>query len=112
MIDGIICRNCPLDLKEAISSVIFASQRCDIDELSEARKQFQAKYGKDFVASALELRPNSGVIPLVCLHLLVINCTIPWKIWKFPRILRYFIIKNYMYDDNSLSNLYIAFFFL
>lgn len=55
-------RGCPIDLKEAISSVIFSSPRCaDIPELTDARKQFAAKYGKEFVTSALELRPDCGV---------------------------------------------------
>ncbi|XP_077209774.1 uncharacterized protein LOC143845350 [Tasmannia lanceolata] len=55
-------KNCPMDLKEAISSVIFASPRCaDIPELLDARKHFVAKYGKEFIAASLELRPESGV---------------------------------------------------
>ncbi|XP_020688290.2 uncharacterized protein LOC110103789 isoform X1 [Dendrobium catenatum] len=55
-------KSCPIDLKEAISSVIFASPRCaDIPELMDARKQFVAKYGKEFATSALELRPDCGV---------------------------------------------------
>ncbi|XP_058068079.1 uncharacterized protein LOC131217238 [Magnolia sinica] len=55
-------KNCPIDLKEAISSVIFASPRCaDIPELQDARKHFTAKYGKEFITSALELRPDCGV---------------------------------------------------
>ncbi|KAG7984122.1 hypothetical protein I3843_04G142100 [Carya illinoinensis] len=55
-------KNCPIDLKEAISSVIFAAPRCaDIPELMDIRKQFTAKYGKDFVSSAIELRPDCGV---------------------------------------------------
>ncbi|RWW09053.1 hypothetical protein BHE74_00024099 [Ensete ventricosum] len=54
--------NCPIDLKEAISSVIFASPRCaDIPELMDIRKQFQAKYGKEFVTAAIEVRPECGV---------------------------------------------------
>ncbi|XP_010262217.1 PREDICTED: uncharacterized protein LOC104600776 [Nelumbo nucifera] len=55
-------KNCPIDLKEAISSLIFASPRCtDVPELMEVRKHFTAKYGKEFVASSLELRPECGV---------------------------------------------------
>ncbi|XP_061347659.1 uncharacterized protein LOC133293137 [Gastrolobium bilobum] len=53
---------CPIDLKEAISSVIFASTRClDIPELMDVRKQIKAKYGKELVSAALELRPDCGV---------------------------------------------------
>ncbi|XVE54126.1 hypothetical protein DITRI_Ditri03aG0056200 [Diplodiscus trichospermus] len=55
-------KNCPLDLKEAISSVIFASARCEeIPELKDVSKHFTAKYGKEFTSAALELRPNCGV---------------------------------------------------
>ncbi|XP_039071733.1 uncharacterized protein LOC120218914 [Hibiscus syriacus] len=54
--------NCPIDLKEAISSAIFASARCEeIPELKDVSKHLTAKYGKEFTSSALELRPNSGV---------------------------------------------------
>ncbi|KAL5573061.1 hypothetical protein UlMin_022658 [Ulmus minor] len=55
-------KNCPIDLKEAIASVIFAAPRCaDVPELSEIRKHFTAKYGKEFVSAAVELRPDCGV---------------------------------------------------
>ncbi|KAK8991423.1 hypothetical protein V6N11_062438 [Hibiscus sabdariffa] len=55
-------KNCPLDLKEAISSVIFASARCEeIPELKEVTTHLTAKYGKDFASAALELRPDCGV---------------------------------------------------
>ncbi|KAF9614049.1 hypothetical protein IFM89_014849 [Coptis chinensis] len=55
-------KNCPIDLKEAISSLIFASPRCaDIPELQEVHKLFKAKYGKEFITSSLELRPDCGV---------------------------------------------------
>ncbi|GAB2292485.1 hypothetical protein Dimus_026721 [Dionaea muscipula] len=55
-------KNCPIDLKEAITSILFASPRCaDIPELLDARKHFTAKYGKDFVSAAIELRPECGV---------------------------------------------------
>ena len=55
-------RTCPVDLKEAISSLIYASPRCaDLPELIQIRTLFTAKYGKEFVASATELRPDCGV---------------------------------------------------
>lgn len=55
-------KNCPIDLKEAVSSVIFASPRCaDIPELMDIRKHFKSKYGKEFVSAAVELRPECGV---------------------------------------------------
>ncbi|GAA0144486.1 hypothetical protein Leryth_024181 [Lithospermum erythrorhizon] len=55
-------RECPADLKEGISSLIFASPRCsDIPELLDVRDVFEKKYGKDFVSAAIDLRPNAGV---------------------------------------------------
>ncbi|KAH0654397.1 hypothetical protein KY289_032075 [Solanum tuberosum] len=55
-------KNCPIDLKEAITSVVFASPRCgDVPELVDVRKHLTAKYGKEFISAAVELRPNCGV---------------------------------------------------
>ncbi|CAL5373492.1 unnamed protein product [Camellia sinensis] len=55
-------RECPLDLKEGISSLLFAAPRCsDIPELLAIRDIFEKKYGKDFVSAAVDLRPNAGV---------------------------------------------------
>ncbi|XP_073293626.1 uncharacterized protein [Primulina huaijiensis] len=55
-------RECPADLKEGISSLIFAAPRCsELPELLSIRDVFQKKYGKDFVSAATDLRPNAGV---------------------------------------------------
>ncbi|CAK9152752.1 unnamed protein product [Ilex paraguariensis] len=55
-------KNCPIDLKEAVTSVVFASPRCaDIPELLDIKKHFTAKYGKEFISAAVELRPECGV---------------------------------------------------
>ncbi|XP_068646226.1 uncharacterized protein [Aristolochia californica] len=55
-------RACPADLKEGISSLIFAAPRCsDIPELARIRDIFEKKYGKDFVTAATELHPDCGV---------------------------------------------------
>ncbi|KAH6818284.1 hypothetical protein C2S51_001887 [Perilla frutescens var. frutescens] len=59
-------KNCPIDLKEAIASIVFASPRCgDVPELLDVRKQFSAKYGKEFISAAIELRPQCGVSRLL-----------------------------------------------
>eukprot|EP00250_Pteridium_aquilinum_P004212 c14440_g1_i1 orf=241-1527(+) len=59
-------RECPLDLKEAIASLIFAAPRAsDLPELQEVQTMLSFKYGQDFVASATELRPDCGVNRLV-----------------------------------------------
>ncbi|XP_061360746.1 uncharacterized protein LOC133304710 isoform X2 [Gastrolobium bilobum] len=53
---------CPLDLKEAISSVCFAAPRCaDLPELLQVQLLFATKYGKEFLSAATELRPDCGV---------------------------------------------------
>ncbi|KAI4387958.1 hypothetical protein MLD38_000340 [Melastoma candidum] len=55
-------RDCPIDLKEAISSVCFAAPRCaDLPELQQVQMSFASKYGKEFVAAATELMPDCGV---------------------------------------------------
>ncbi|OIW03984.1 hypothetical protein TanjilG_30260 [Lupinus angustifolius] len=60
-------KNCPIDMKEAISSVIFASPRLpDIPELVDVRKQITHKYGKEFVSAAIELRPDCGLVDKLC----------------------------------------------
>lgn len=59
-------RECPQDLKEGISSLIFAAPRCaDIPELLAIRDIFEKKYGKDFVSAATDLRPSCGVNRMV-----------------------------------------------
>ncbi|RVW78069.1 IST1-like protein [Vitis vinifera] len=53
---------CPLDLKEAISSLCFAAPRCaDLPELLQVQMLMASKYGKEFVAAATELMPDCGV---------------------------------------------------
>jgi len=55
-------RDCPADLKEGISSLIYAAPRCsEIPELYRISEVFEKKYGKDFVSAARDLRPESGV---------------------------------------------------
>ncbi|KAJ4760371.1 Regulator of Vps4 activity in the MVB pathway protein [Rhynchospora pubera] len=55
-------KECPLDLKEAISTICFAAPRCaDLPELMQVQMLFAGKYGKEFVAAAAELLPDCGV---------------------------------------------------
>lgn len=44
---------CPPDLVGTISSLLWASNRMDIQELGEIRKQFKLKYGKKFEEDAM-----------------------------------------------------------
>ncbi|CAO2830002.1 unnamed protein product [Amaranthus hypochondriacus] len=55
-------RNCPSELQEAITSIIFAASRCsDIPDLLQVKNLFAAKYGKDFISAVSELRPDTSV---------------------------------------------------
>ncbi|KAJ9551245.1 hypothetical protein OSB04_015290 [Centaurea solstitialis] len=73
-------KTCPIDLKEAIASVIFAAPSCsDIPELPDVKKQFTAKYGKEFVSAAIELRPDSGVSRMLVEKLSVVAPDIQTK---------------------------------
>ncbi|KAI8546803.1 hypothetical protein RHMOL_Rhmol07G0147900 [Rhododendron molle] len=55
-------RECPEELNEAISSLIFAASRCrELPELQEIRMIFSSRYGNEFVDRAIELRNNCRV---------------------------------------------------
>ncbi|CAK7344387.1 unnamed protein product [Dovyalis caffra] len=59
-------KECPDELKEAISSLIFASSRCgEFPELQEIRGIFVSRFGKEIAARAVELRSNCGVNPKI-----------------------------------------------
>lgn len=62
-------KECP-EFKEAISSLIFASSRCgEFPELQEIRVVLTSRFGKEFVARAVELRRNCGVHPNIIQNL-------------------------------------------
>ncbi|KAL9664869.1 hypothetical protein QQ045_020278 [Rhodiola kirilowii] len=59
-------KDCPNDINEAMSSLIFASARCgDIPELRKIRRLFGERYGQRLVMTALELLPNNLVNPQI-----------------------------------------------
>ncbi|KAK3012528.1 hypothetical protein RJ639_009101 [Escallonia herrerae] len=59
-------RKCPDELKEAISSLIFAASRCaKFPELQRIRELLTSSFGYEFATHAVELRSNSGVNPEV-----------------------------------------------
>lgn len=67
------CRECPGEVKEAISSLIFAASRCgEFPELQEIRRIFELKFGAEFASSAIDLRNNCGVSTKV--SLILTNC--------------------------------------
>jgi len=47
-------KTCPVDLKEAICTIIWAANRTEVPELSIVRDQMQKKYGKEFVEAAMK----------------------------------------------------------
>ena len=64
-------RTCPPDLVSTISDLIYATPRVDIPELTEIRKQFRAKYGKEFEQAAMENRGgvlNDRVVSKLSVH--------------------------------------------
>ncbi|KAJ1434564.1 Vacuolar protein sorting-associated protein Ist1 [Sesbania bispinosa] len=55
-------KDCPNDINEAVSSLIFASARCgDLPELCAIRKLFGKRYGEKFATTAVELSPGNLV---------------------------------------------------
>lgn len=70
------CRECPTELKEAISTLLFAASRCgEFPELQEIRALVTSRYGKEFVNRAIELRNNCGVNATVWMpNLTIILC--------------------------------------
>ncbi|CAH2037944.1 unnamed protein product [Thlaspi arvense] len=59
-------RDCPQELLEAVSSLLFASSRIgEFPELQEIRNVLISRFGKDLAARSIELRSNSGVNPKI-----------------------------------------------
>ncbi|XP_042482846.1 uncharacterized protein LOC122063194 [Macadamia integrifolia] len=59
-------KECPDELKESISTIIFAASRCgEFPEVQEIRNIFTSRYGKEFASRAVELRNNCGVNPRI-----------------------------------------------
>ncbi|KAE9615397.1 hypothetical protein Lal_00048158 [Lupinus albus] len=57
-------RECPEELQEAASGLIYAASRCgDFPEIQEIRTILTSRFGKEFAARATELRNNCGVHP-------------------------------------------------
>jgi hypothetical protein len=68
-------RECPAELKEPISSLIYAASRVgDFPELQEIRSILTSRFGKEFAARAIDLRNNCGVNLMVYIFI--------WKIFK------------------------------
>uniref|UniRef100_A0A9I9D5G7 IST1-like protein n=1 Tax=Cucumis melo TaxID=3656 RepID=A0A9I9D5G7_CUCME len=67
-------KECPNDVNEAVSSLLFASARCgDLPELQLIRKLFGERYGRSFETTAVELNPGN-LVNLQIKEKLSINC--------------------------------------
>ncbi|XVF31567.1 hypothetical protein REPUB_Repub17cG0001700 [Reevesia pubescens] len=59
-------KECPDELKEATSNLMFASSRCgEFPELLHIREVLSSTFGKEFVARSVELRNNNCVHPKI-----------------------------------------------
>lgn len=59
-------RDCPDELLEAVSSLLFAASRIgEFPELQEIRNVLVSRFGKDIAARSIELRSNCGVNPKI-----------------------------------------------
>ncbi|CAA7400856.1 unnamed protein product [Spirodela intermedia] len=75
-------RECPEELRETISSLVFADSRCgQLPELHEVRSILASRLGKEFVSSAVELRNSCGVNPTIIQKLSTKQPTVEMK-WK------------------------------
>uniref|UniRef100_A0A0E0KI32 Uncharacterized protein n=1 Tax=Oryza punctata TaxID=4537 RepID=A0A0E0KI32_ORYPU len=55
-------RECPDELREAAAGLIYAAVRCgDVPELQEVKRLMAAKFGREFVSAAAELRSGCGI---------------------------------------------------
>jgi vacuolar protein sorting-associated protein IST1 len=54
-------KQCPMDLREAVASLIWAAPRVEVEELDEVKKQLTLKYGKEFAEDALNNSPRNPV---------------------------------------------------
>ncbi|ONK75261.1 uncharacterized protein A4U43_C03F15030 [Asparagus officinalis] len=59
-------KDCPQELKEAVSSLIYVSSRsAEMPELQRVCSLFSAMFGREFVRAATELRNSCGVNPKI-----------------------------------------------
>eukprot|EP01114_Cavostelium_apophysatum_P002807 TRINITY_DN1250_c0_g1_i1.p1 TRINITY_DN1250_c0_g1~~TRINITY_DN1250_c0_g1_i1.p1 ORF type:complete len:431 (+),score=92.36 TRINITY_DN1250_c0_g1_i1:99-1391(+) len=53
-----ISKDCPPDLREAVSTLIYAAPRTEIKELAVIREQLMGKFGKEFAMDAMTNKDN------------------------------------------------------
>ncbi|XP_078441189.1 regulator of Vps4 activity in the MVB pathway protein [Wolffia australiana] len=73
-------RECPDELREAVSGLIFASSRIgQIYELVEVRSIISARLGKEFVSAAVDLRNRCAVNPIIIRKLATTPATLEMR---------------------------------
>ena len=110
-------KECPIDLIEAISSLLWATPHVDINELDEVKKQFILKYGKQFVMDAqnnannlvnqrllqkLSLKPPSAYLIVRYLEEIAKEYSVEWE----PSALG--LPKSATEGDNTVDLMYIS----
>ena len=70
---GSFYSDCPNELEEAASNLLYAAPRCgEFPELQEIRAILTARFGKEFAYGAIELRSNCRASQKVKDHILQI----------------------------------------
>ncbi|PIA30666.1 hypothetical protein AQUCO_05400043v1 [Aquilegia coerulea] len=82
-------RDCPNDINEAVSSLLYASARCgDLPELIKLRKLFGERYGQKFAMTAVELHHGNLVNRQIIENLSVKSIPDDFKIVQMKEIAR------------------------
>ncbi|MFS7923110.1 putative vacuolar protein sorting-associated protein Ist1 [Helianthus anomalus] len=67
-------RECPLELKEAVASIIFAAPRCsNLPDYYLLGTYLVKKYGKELILAASKVHPDTSVNSIVSYNLFFIN---------------------------------------
>ncbi|KAI3843984.1 hypothetical protein MKX03_000349 [Papaver bracteatum] len=95
-------RDCPNDINEAASSLLYASARCgDLPELPKLRKLFGARYGNRFANAAVELLPGNLVNRQLIKNLSVESISVDVKFRLMKEIAR----KNCLEMDHLQTDI-------
>jgi len=82
---------CPFDMREAVSTLVYAATRTEVPELIKVKEQFQKKYGKDFIRNAMKNQDRC------------VNARVIQKLSAQPP--NSWIVLNYMKEIASAFNL-------
>ncbi|KAL5096043.1 hypothetical protein RYX36_000370 [Vicia faba] len=97
-------KECPIDLKEATCSLIFASSRCgNFPELHKIQEIMTSKFGKEFANHAIKLHKNNGVNSKLIQKLSSRQITMETKMNAMKKIASE-IGVTLPFEDTTLSN--------